>query len=710
MGRLTHSILILLSILFSGFLHAQVRFDGTTVSYFGEQIEFYRSEGEVDLNFVQKLDSEFQVGNAAVPNFGVSKDQIWARFSIQSINELESANLKLEYPGMDKVQFFILHGDELVLEREMGERLPFSARENESEDYIIEVPFDDEHTAEVYISMSAGEQLLIPLKLETEEETIAATLRKHMTFGLYAGLILVMFFYNFFIYLSTRDRTYLFYVLYIFSVGLTQTVLQGFAFKFLWPDSPEIAVKSVYIVGALSGITVVLFLRDFMKVRATSKAFDNYLLLLGFLDFVALVLALFNVFSVSYNLINLVAAVGSLSVLAAVIYFALKGIRAAKFFLIAWSIFLVSVIVYVLRDAGLIPFNAFSQSILMFGSGVEVILLSFALADRINVLKIESQRAQQRELDAVKEKEKLVTEQNVVLENKVEERTQELIQANDQLNSAMDELKQAQVQLVSAEKMASLGQLTAGIAHEINNPINFVASSITPLKRDLDDVKALVELYDTAIKNFLGADQQKALDDYRKKIDYEFTLQEIDELLKGVDEGAKRTAEIVQGLKNFSRLDESESKLASIHQCLDSTLVVLRNYVGSKAEIVMNLDPNMQDIECFPGKLNQVFTNIIINAVQAMEGSPNATLEISTEFREKDIVVKIADNGPGIPDDIKEKIFEPFFTTKDVGEGTGLGLSIVYSIIEQHEGELQLESEKDKGTTFIITLPKTLNA
>lgn len=341
-------------------------------------------------------------------------------------------------------------------------------------------------------------------------------------------------------------------------------------------------------------------------------------------------------------------------------------------------------------------------------SAVEMALLSFALADRINILKKEKEESQAQALRVSQENERLVLEQNVILEQKVEERTEELRESNKDLNTALDTLKAAQSQLVDAEKMASLGQLTAGIAHEINNPINFVTSNIKPLQRDIQDMLSLIEKYNEIDQDVDLAKKLSEIKDYRDDLDVDYVIEEMDSLLKGIDEGAQRTAEIVRGLKNFSRLDEAELKDADINEGLLSTLTVLNSNI-SRSEV--NLSKELGElpvIECYPGKLNQVFMNIITNGVQAVNDNPEGKekkILVKSDLVGDNIVIRIKDNGPGIPDDVRAKIFEPFFTTKDVGEGTGLGLSIVHSIIESHKGEIVLESAPGEGTEFIISLP-----
>lgn len=693
-----------------GLPQGSIVYEGEQHRFFGDHTLVFSTSADLSVEEVtDRLDS-FSPSPGAVPNFGVSTKHHWVYFEIHNASSSDKILLSLAYPNIDCVEYFFLAGDsdEVLVHQVTGESRVFDSREYSFKDFAFTINLSPGQAGRVLLHLRSSDQLMVPLKLQNYEETVQENLVQDTLFGVYAGIIMVMFLYNLFIFFSTRDRTYLLYVIYIISMGLTQAVLQGYAFKFLWPGNTYMAQLAIYIVGALSGVTVLFFTRDFLKIRETSKWIDNYLLTLGGLDIVGLLLAVLGFRTLGFNIINTIAALGSFSLMAVAVYYAIRGVRAARFFLVAWSVFLGSVVLFVLKDFGLIVYNEVTARVIMAGSAIEVVMLSLALADRINVLKMEREDAQRRELDAVKEKEKLVSEQNIVLEQKVNERTEALRAANQQLNKALNELKHAQAQLVNAEKMASLGQLTAGIAHEINNPINFVAASVTPLKRDLHELMGLVERYDGILKAAALDDGVEEIRKYKDEIDYEFTIEEIGELLRGVDEGARRTAEIVQGLKNFSRLDEADSKFADIHDCIESTLVVLRNMMPSDMLIERDYDRSIGEIECYPGKLNQVFSNIFVNAIQAMKDLPSPKIVVTTKNLGDTITVSVRDYGKGIPENIRSKVFEPFFTTKDVGEGTGLGLSIVHSIIEQHKGKVELETEVGRGTVFIFTLPKSI--
>lgn len=274
-------------------------------------------------------------------------------------------------------------------------------------------------------------------------------------------------------------------------------------------------------------------------------------------------------------------------------------------------------------------------------------------------------------------------------------------QAYDQLADTHLKLKSAQTQLVSSEKMASLGQLTAGIAHEINNPVNFISGNITPLKHDVKDLLTILNAYEQAIDQERLNEKFKSVQQLRKELEIDYVTEEIEELLDGIDEGANRTTEIVKGLRTFARLDDGDWKRFDLHHGLDSTLALLKNRLNN-IEILKDYH-SIPEIEGYPGKLNQVFMNLLNNAVQAMPDG--GLIHLITFPYPDEIEIRVRDTGKGIPKEIRNRIFEPFFTTKEIGEGTGLGLSISHGIIQQHGGTIEIESFEGQGTEVIIRLP-----
>jgi len=286
------------------------------------------------------------------------------------------------------------------------------------------------------------------------------------------------------------------------------------------------------------------------------------------------------------------------------------------------------------------------------------------------------------------------------LVDQLSRKNKDLVSKNLNLDSKNIELRAMQSQLIHQEKMASLGRLVAGIAHELNNPINFVHGNLPYLKEYFEDFKRLIGAVDQ-----IPSDQRKGIDELKTKLKYDFLVTDLDNILADLNEGAERIRHIIRNLRSFSRLDEAELKEASIQEGIESTLKILSQYYGRDKIPVQAQYASLPPVLCYPGQLNQVWMNLLSNAAQAVIDKPDPVVKIKTETEGDMVVTSISDNGPGIKPEVQSKIFEPFFTTKPVGQGTGLGLSICHSIIERHGGHIWCESTPGEGTTFRVEIP-----
>jgi PAS domain S-box-containing protein len=304
------------------------------------------------------------------------------------------------------------------------------------------------------------------------------------------------------------------------------------------------------------------------------------------------------------------------------------------------------------------------------------------------------------------------------LEHLVHERTNELMQSNEELNSANEELmvineklanqkqeleqtlerlKKTQSQLIQSEKMASLGVLIAGIAHEINNPINFISCGIDGIKIYLEQINDCID--DCISKQKMISQNKEAI---LTKASADEMRQTLNALIEGMEIGVSRTVSIVNGLRSFSRSDETSLQQFNLHVLIDNTLLILYNQYKNRI-IIQKQYTDIPELSGFPGQLSQVIMNLLINAIQSIPDQ--GTITISTKRKGEKVQLTVQDTGTGIPEKIRNQIFDPFFTTKEAGKGTGLGLSISYNIIKEHKGEIKVESEPNKGTRFIVELP-----
>ncbi|MGV8864846.1 MAG: ATP-binding protein [Pseudomonas sp.] len=290
------------------------------------------------------------------------------------------------------------------------------------------------------------------------------------------------------------------------------------------------------------------------------------------------------------------------------------------------------------------------------------------------------------------------------LETRVEQRTFEFKRASQALQVETDERKQLEGQLVQSEKLASLGQLAAGIAHEINNPIGFISSNLCTLDKYFCKLQEVLEAYKAVESEIVSPLIVQELRALKERLDLTFIQEEIPLMIQESRDGVERAAQIVKDLKEFSRIDSSPLwQRASLQRGIDSTLNIVANEVKYKADVIKDFQL-LPDIECLPAHLNQVIMNLVVNAAQAI-GPERGTITLRNGVLGESVWLEVSDTGAGIAPDILQRIFDPFFTTKPVGEGSGLGLSLSYGIIQNHRGQISVQSTLGSGTTFRIELP-----
>ncbi len=280
----------------------------------------------------------------------------------------------------------------------------------------------------------------------------------------------------------------------------------------------------------------------------------------------------------------------------------------------------------------------------------------------------------------------------------------ELIKANRDLKELNSKLSDAQSKLIQSEKLASIGQLAAGVAHEINNPIGFIFSNFGTLEQYLEDLFQMLDAYEQAEASVSDGAALARIRSLKADLDIDYLKEDIPNLMSESRDGIQRVRKIVQDLKDFSRVDaRQEWESVDLHAGIDSTLNIVNNEIKYKADVVKHYGA-LPEVQCLPSKLNQVFMNLLVNAAHAITAE-RGTITISTGVEGPNVWVEVADTGAGIAQENLQRIFDPFFTTKPVGKGTGLGLSLSYGIVQKHSGRMEVHSELGVGTRFRVTLP-----
>lgn len=630
-----------------------------------------------------------------VPNLPVSKSAHWLRFSIRNNSDEPQLLLSVPYAEIDEIDLYLVGAGMIKHLARTGRSREFVDRKGHDHEFMFDLPVAPGQEAGFLLRVRGFKPIHVPLMVSDQRGGAQARAERNLFFGAYAGIMLVMALYNLFVFFSTRDKSYFFYVLYILVISAAQLAFLGLGPTEVFGGSAWLGSRYSILFALLAVVLGMEFARRFIGTKAIVPKLHKFVPVFYVLVGLNMALYLFGDPWVGYQVAQAITGWTAIYLLVLTITAWRKGSRAAGFFLLAWAAFLVGVVVFILKDAGGLPFTQMTQYAMPFGSAVEGVLLSFALADRINILRKEKERSQAEALASAEENARITRDQNVILEQKVTERT-------EQLQQSLDQLKQAQSQLVEAEKMSSLGQLTAGIAHEINNPINYIRSNIPPLKRDMADLLEVLGAYRAH-----GAPQEVAV--LERQLGLDETIKEVGDILHSMEEGANRTAEIVRGLRSFSRLDEGDLKSVDVNDGIRSTLNILGPQLKDRVQVELQLNA-LDVVECFPGKLNQVLMNMLNNATQAViarHGAHGGLIKVISEQAEGHTVISILDNGVGMGPEVRARVFEPFFTTKAVGEGTGLGLSIAHSIIEKHNGRIEVDSVENEGSMFRIILPNT---
>lgn len=615
-----------------------------------------------------------------LPKYGFSRSVYWVRFSYLKKDRSPERRwlLAVRDPNLDHVDVYFQRPDGSFDVRRAGMLVPWAARDVPHRDPVFHLPETNTEPRTVYIRVQTSSIVAIPTAILTSDRLIQENADRFIPWWIYVGILASMVLLNTILYFFLKDLAYLYYILYIIFFG----AFIGLAFKAVghtyFPEAGPWWAQLWPAFGHLGCIFGVLFARSFLHTHRTVPRMDRVVLVLVTASSISAALAVFIPARVSQITLSVLALMYSPLMFIVPIAVWRRGFQPARFFLAGWSMLGIAGILVPFVNNGWVPNNIFTQHLMLTGSAVEMILFALALANRISEAKKESELARRQALEG--EIHRL---------------------RNIELRQANEEILRKQDQLVQAEKMAFLGQLTAGVAHEIKNPLNFINNFSLSMVEMMDELLQEVKS--------LPADKQAAL---------AMLTSDCRQAAQKIAEHGGRANEIVRGMLEHATARPGERCRTNLNRLIEDHIELVHDGTWSQrsglhVSVETVLDPGLPTVEVIPQELGRVLLNILNNAFYAVneqhKRAPNGyvpTIRISTHGGDGHVEIRIKDNGTGIPAAARERIFEPFFTTKPPGEGIGLGLSLSYGIItKRHGGTLEFDSTENKGTTFVITLP-----
>jgi len=680
-------------------LMAQISWDGTQeMQNISDQVRVYEDPtNSLSVEEVLTGDYDFQKKESPILNFGFTESDFWIKFKLKNaakeplILEFGSAHLK-------EVNLYQIQGDRVVETQKSGYQVNLHKKLMK---HHFQLFLLDDAEAEYLVRMSPPVQP-VPVKLYKEGEYEVKMYRQHLVFGFYVGFMAFVILSNLFYFYSLKNRLFLFYAgVVVLYLSYSAFVMDGFITYFI----QDLDIRFWYIhIPTLGVIIQLVYAIVFLEVRKYSTRLYNVArgIAIYFALYFFIKLLLPNTVIYAINTLN--ATISFFTMFFIGYISGRKGNRLGYYFASAYFIYFLLVLtegIYIQIGK---PGYFAEMSHVTWATLIEAIILSFLLSRRFEWEKQETEEAkiaaQKEALEKTKENERIIKEQNVVLEAKVSERTEEL-------QKSYEDLKNTQEKLVQSEKLASLGELTAGIAHEIKNPLNFV-------------------------NNFaeLGNELIGEVDEFIEKEDFEevkYILKDLKINLDKINEHGNRADSIVKSMLLHSRSRGSTKEKTSLNKlCEEYTKLAFHGYRAKDksftADFDFDFDEGLPEDSLVNQDFGRVLLNLITNAFYAvnkkfktLEGDekknykPLVTVKtvLKKAGNEENVHIFILDNGIGIPEKVQAKIFQPFFTTKPAGEGTGLGLSLVFDIIKSYQGSIEVVSEEGEGTSFEIIIPLT---
>ena len=617
-------------------------------------------------------------------SFGYTQSAIWLRLPLRNSSDQPlTRQLEVAYAGLSTLQLHQVRADGSTVSYVTGGALDFATRPQPSRFFVFALTLPPRSEQTVYLRVQSMKSMVVPVRLWEPTAYQAHERDDYMAQFWYFGMVTAMIVFNLLLFVALRDRVYLLYVAFVASLALTLASGTGLAKEYLWPQANAWSEYAVAIGNNVSIALLLLFMRSMLEIRAIAPRLDRTVLQLA-VAYLVLPLGYalaYQRFAQGMLVFQVVTAIFIVSVAA---YCAWRGQRSARIFLLAFAALFVGGVSSALLTLDKIPVNAFTLNGMQIGSAMEMLLLALALADRLNESRKQTSRAQAEALAAERRVVETLRASERLLEERVQQRTAEL-------SSTVEHLQRTQTELVQAEKLASLGALVAGVAHELNTPIGNALTVATTLQ---DTTRALKDDVDR------GELRKSTLSRY---IEDALPMSEL------ITRSCERASALVSSFKRVAVDQTSEHRrrfdLRGLVEDVCSSLRPGFKNATWKLEVDV---PEHLECDSYPGPLGQVLTNLMQNAaIHAFGEREDGLLRIQAAALDDSFVLEVADDGAGVPAEVLGQIFDPFYTTRLGQGGSGLGLSICMNIVTGVlGGSLQVFSEPGQGTRFVIRAPR----
>ena len=642
------------------------------ISYNPAQNSYYYIDPSNKLKIDDIRSSEYQdkfvLNTKEIPNFGLEPSSVWFRFSLQNLLS-HSPYLEIDNPVLDTIEYYLINKMGEVVHRYItGNHVKIGNRNLRSGELMIDLNLPDKNTYTCFLKIkSSSSAILAPLRIATLSKFYELKRIESVWQGLYFGLILFLFIYNIFLFYSLHDTTYLFFALFIASMGFLFALFKGFGMQYLWNNVPEIN-QLTPLIGALAGIFMILFSAKFLDSKNKTPILHMWLHAIVGIYFLVIVLNIFKYQFLSINLLIYTSVLG----LMILMFLAIKGWRdgyePAKFYLLSWSFYVVGIVTSLFRDNDIIEVNSIVESILQITSTISILLMSFALSKKINIYIKSKNIAQEMAIKTAIENERLISDQNQFLEAKVHQRTIDLEQTIKTLNNQQNELREANI---FKDKVFSI------ISHDLKSPISTLAGLLNLMKLEsLSDLERsnVLDKLDIALRN---------------------TRNLLDNILSWAYKNGKSQNTLTQ---------------INLYACVNDIFALFQQQATDKEILLQNqVDPGLL-IDVNSNMIQLVLRNLVSNAIKFTSNC--GSVVVSAKLALEDIRIQVKDNGIGMNAEVISNLFNIENVNSSPGtaneQGTGLGLLLCKEFIDKFNGEISVTSAPGEGTIFDIKLSNVI--